>query len=132
MDADRKGAWEFYIELASRIATQPLGDEEGVEETALKSLADLFGTGRQIMRAAGPGAGAFATLLLSLLNHRIRYFTAPWHKRQLEGRLADPAMAGRFRIELRELQSDLRIAADLFALMAGVPPLVQYGGSRRP
>jgi hypothetical protein len=129
-DADRRGAWEFYIELASRIATQPLEDEEGVELTALQSIADLFGVGRQIMRAAGPDAGAFATLLLALLNHRVRYFTAPWHKRREEGRLADPAMAGRFRVELRELQSDLRIAADLFALMAGVPPLAHYGGPR--
>jgi hypothetical protein len=126
-DADRKAAWELYIELASRIATQPLEDQEGVEATALQSIAGLFDTGRKIMRDAGPNAGAFAALLLAMLNQRVRQFTAPWHKHKEEGRLADPVMAGRMRVELSELQTELRVAADLFALMAAIPPLTSYG-----
>jgi hypothetical protein len=124
-DEDRKAAWEFYVELVTRIATQ-LDDEEGVEATALESIFGLFATARQVMRTSGRDAAAFAALILALLNHRVRPFTAPWHKHSVEGRLADPAIAGRFREELRALQGELRAAADALALMAQVPGLTDY------
>jgi hypothetical protein len=126
-DADRRVAWEIYIELSSRVATQPLDDEEGIEATALGSIAGIFDTGRKIMRESGRNAGASSALLLALLNQRLRRFTAPWHKYKEEGRLSDPAMAGRLRVELGELQLELRAVTDLFALMAGIPPLTAYG-----
>jgi hypothetical protein len=125
-DADTKAAWELYIELVTRISTQPLEDEEGVEVTALDSIAKLFGIARDLMRKSGPGAAAFSAFALTLLNYRLRPFTAPWHKRSAEGRLSDPAMAGRFRDELRSLQKDLRAAADVLAAMAQVPRLSDY------
>jgi hypothetical protein len=121
--ADRKAAWELYVELLTRIATQALDDEEGVEVTALESIAGLFPTARQLMRSHGREAAAFAALVLALFNHRVRTFTAPWHKRSAEGRLADPAMAGRFREELRALQGDFRATVEVLARMAQVPPL---------
>ncbi len=124
--ADRKAAWELYIELLTRIATQPLGDEEGVEVTALESIVALFPVARQLLRSHGAEATAFAALVLALINHRVRGFTAPWHKRSTEGRLADPAMAGRFRQELRNLQDDFRAVAKLLARMAQVPPLSDW------
>ncbi|HEX2826293.1 MAG TPA: hypothetical protein VHP37_08100 [Burkholderiales bacterium] len=126
-DADRQAAWALYVELASRIATQPLADEEGVEQAALKSIADLFEIGRAALRAAGREAAACSALVLTLLNGRVRPFTAEWHKHQTEGRFKDPAMSGRFRVELRELQIDLRAAADALAALAGVPRLTEYG-----
>ena len=125
-EADRKAAWEFYVELATRVATQPLGDEEGVELTALESIASLFDTARDLMRRSGPGAAAFSTLVLALLNYRLRPFTAAWHKRAAEGRLGDPAISGRFRDELRDLQADLRATADALAEMAQVPRLSDH------
>jgi hypothetical protein len=125
-EADRKAAWEFYIELATRVTTQPLEDVDGVEVTALESVASLFRSGREIMRKAGPEAAAFATLALALLNWRVRPFTAQWHKLSTEGRLNDPAIAGRFRDELRSLQQDLRSAANALAEMANVAPLTDY------
>lgn len=125
-DADRKAAWEFYVELVTRVATQPLDDEDGVEQTALESVAGLFGSSRQVMRSCGPGAASFAALALALLNYRVRLFTAPWHKRSTEGRLADPAVSGRFRQELGALQQDLRVAADAFAAMADIPRLTDF------
>jgi len=36
-DADRDTAWELYIELLTRITTQPLPQEHGDEEAALVS-----------------------------------------------------------------------------------------------
>ena len=125
-EADSKAAWELYVELVTRVATQSLEDEEGVEATALQSIADLFGFARELMRRSGPGAAAFSAFALALLNHRLRPFTAPWHKRASEGRLGDPAMSGRFRDELRTLQEDLRIAADALTEIAKVPRLSDY------
>lgn len=125
-EADTKAAWELYVELVTRVSTQPLEDEDGVEVTALESIAKLFGIAREIMRKSGPGAAAFSAFALTLLNYRLRPFTAPWHKRSAEGRLSDPAIAGRFRDELRSLQEDLRAAADVLAEMAQVPRLSDY------
>jgi hypothetical protein len=34
-DEDRSAAWEMYIELLTRVATQSLAPEEGDEKTAL-------------------------------------------------------------------------------------------------
>ena len=33
-DDDKSAAWELYVELVTRITTQPLPDEDGDEETA--------------------------------------------------------------------------------------------------
>ena len=125
-DADSKAAWELYIELVTRIATQPLEDEEGVEITALESVQKLFPIARDLIRRSGREAAAFSAFALALLNYRVRPFTAAWHKRSKEGRLRDPAVCGRFRDELRELQQDLRTAADVLADLARVPRLSDY------
>ncbi|MGA7979322.1 MAG: hypothetical protein WCA32_03745 [Chromatiaceae bacterium] len=125
-DADKKAAWELYVELVTRVATQPLGDEDGVEATALESIASLFPLVRKLMRQSGPGAAAFSALTITLLNYRVRPFTAAWHKRSADGRLSDPAISGRFRDELRALQQDLRAVADVLADLIQVPRLSDY------
>lgn len=124
-DADVEAAWELYVELVTRIATQPLDDEDGVEVTALESIASLFGFTRELMRRSGPDSAAFSALALALLNYRVRPFTAAWHKAEMD-RLSDPAVSGRFRDELRYLQEDLRVAADVLADLAQVPRLSDY------
>jgi hypothetical protein len=37
-DPDKEAAWDLYVELLTRITTQPLPDEDGVEQTALDSI----------------------------------------------------------------------------------------------
>ena len=46
-DEDKAAAWELYIELLTRIATQPLDAEHGDEKTALDSVFSLFAITRQ-------------------------------------------------------------------------------------
>jgi hypothetical protein len=41
-DEDKTAAWELYVELLTRITTQPLAPEHGDETTALESVHDLF------------------------------------------------------------------------------------------
>ena len=53
-DADRDAAWELYIEMLTRIVTQPLPREVGDEQTALDSVYALFGITREILASARP------------------------------------------------------------------------------
>ncbi len=41
-EKDKDAAWELYIELLTRIATQPLTIEYGDDKTALESVYNLF------------------------------------------------------------------------------------------
>lgn len=41
-DPDKAAAWDLYIELLTRITTQPLPDEDGVEQTALASIHNQY------------------------------------------------------------------------------------------
>jgi len=46
--ADKGAAHAFHIQLVSRVSTQPLGYEHGVEEAALGSLHTLFEKARDV------------------------------------------------------------------------------------
>ncbi|MYB96693.1 hypothetical protein F4054_20170 [Candidatus Poribacteria bacterium] len=39
---DKNAAWDIYIELLTRITTQPLPNEDDIEKTALDSVYTLF------------------------------------------------------------------------------------------
>ena len=49
-DPDRDAAWDLYVELLTRITTQPLPDEVGVEESALDSVYVLFAITRETLK----------------------------------------------------------------------------------
>ncbi|MGX8699157.1 MAG: hypothetical protein ACSW8F_04410, partial [bacterium] len=47
---DKEAAWEMYVEMITRIVTQPLPREDGDEKTALDSVYSLFPITRQILK----------------------------------------------------------------------------------
>ena len=49
-DVDKKAAWELYVEMLTRIVTQPLNEQHGIEKTALDSIFSLFPTTREILK----------------------------------------------------------------------------------
>lgn len=55
---ERKAAWSLYVELVTRIAVQSLEVDQGLVREALNSLYSLFGTTREVLKAAGPDVGA--------------------------------------------------------------------------
>lgn len=124
-DEDKVAAWELYVELLTRITTQPLADHEGDEETALKSLYAIFGLTREIIRRNGRGCIEFTKIAIVVLNQVIRPFTAKWHRLSLEGAFKDPARCREFREELGELQEKLRDYTGLLADLAGVEDLTK-------
>ena len=121
--ADRNAAWELYIEMLTRIATQPLPTEAGDEKTALDSVYSLFGITRQILKRHGPGTIEFSKVAIPVLNQVVRPFTAKWHKKSLEGALDQESQRAAFRSELQMLQRSLRKYNALLAHVAGVEDL---------
>ena len=122
-DPDRAAAWELYIELLTRIATQHLPPDSGDEAAALKSVADLFPITREILRRHGSGCGEFAKLAIPVLNQAIRPFTAEWHRRSLAKAFDDPATCAEFRAQLAALQVILRGYTRALAAIADVEDL---------
>jgi hypothetical protein len=89
-DQDRKAAWELYVELITRIATQRLDPEEGDEAAALKSIHELFPLTRETIRRNGRYCINFTRIAVVVLNQKVRPFTARWHPRMLAGSSAKP------------------------------------------
>jgi hypothetical protein len=76
---DQLAAHALLSELRTRIATQPLPYQHGVETRALESLRDVFQLTRQAMKDH-PGCAAFASIATKMLNLDLRPVTAKWHK----------------------------------------------------
>ena len=122
-DADRKAAWEMYVELLTRITTQRLPAGHGDEKTALDSVFALFKITRGILREYGPEAIEFSKIAIVVLNQVIRPFTAEWHKKSLTGAFDKPDECDLFRKQLSALQIDLRNYTKLLSDIAGVEDL---------
>jgi len=118
-DHDRDAAWEMYIELLTRITTQPLPIESGDEQSALDSVYSLFPTTRDIIKRHSRHGKEFAKIAIVVLNQIVRPFTAKWHKEALANGFKDKATCERFRKELSELQEDLRKYTAMLGDMAG-------------
>ena len=103
-EKDREAAWELYVEMLTRIVTQPLPKEHGDEKTALDSVFSLFGTTREIMRRKGRECLQFTKIAVVVLNQVVRPFTAKWHKPAIEGGFDNPATRTEFRSDLADLQ----------------------------
>lgn len=123
-DEDKNAAWDLYIELLTRITTQPLDDAYGDEETALKSIYSIFQLTREVIKSNGRHCIEFTKIAIVILNQRIRPFTAKWHKLSEQNAFNDIEKCKEFRWELSILQNDLKIYTQMLADMAGVENLV--------
>src|SRR4051812_32140476 len=141
-DAERRAAWEMYVELATRIAVVELG-AEGLLREALSSLHTLFDTTRDILRRYGPGVAqptrdgslSFGVIAVTVLNGAIRPVLSRWHPELLGYEATRPdgvsivaherewSEAARLRQELTGLRETLLDYADLLGDVAGVSNL---------
>ena len=122
-DADKNAAWALYIELLTRITTQPLPIEHGDEKAALDSVYSLFATTRDVIREYGPECINFTKIAIVVLNQVVRPFTAKWHRKSLAGDLEDETGRTVFREELAVLQEELRKYSRMLADIADVEDL---------
>ncbi len=84
----RQVGWRIFVEMATRIATQPLPEDSGNLREALTSLHTLFGLVRSELKSMPPSSVPLSENELTvegygmlLLNHALRPFLARWHPR---------------------------------------------------
>lgn len=122
--AYRRAAWRLYVELVTRIAVQPLPENEGLLREALHSLYSLFETVRSTLKEAGPDVGAAPDTLggitLAMLNQSLRPFMVQWHPalQDWEARRSPDTSAGdherawseaqTMRAELEQLRQEMQ------------------------
>lgn len=114
---DQKAAHCFLSELRTRIATQSLPYQHGVEARALESLFEVFGHARKAMKD-NPGCEVFARETTRVLNVVLRPVTAKWHRASEAGKLLSRDGGDEFRADLERVQADLREFAARLAEMA--------------
>jgi len=124
-ESDREAAWDLYIELLTRVATQSLADEDGDEQTALDSVYALFSLTREIIKRHGRNCFEFTKLAVVVLNQVVRPFTSRWHRVSLQNGFGKSDTCRQFRTELAELQLILHKYSQMLADMAGVEDLAQ-------
>lgn len=124
-DYDKNAAWELYIELLTRIATQHLDPSHGDEETAIDSIHSLFALTREVIKRQGRHCIEFTKIAVVILNQVIRPFTAKWHGLSVQGAFTEEAQCKAFREELSQLQGSLRQYTKMLADMAGVEDLTE-------
>jgi hypothetical protein len=138
-EAEERAAWELYVELATRIAVQPLSQEEGLIREALASLYSLFPATRQVLRQAGPAVAkspnSFGPIAVEILNRGIRPFIGKWHTQLLAYEQSRPTStpqqehertwerAPEFWAELRSLNDDMLAYSQALAAIARVKTL---------
>jgi hypothetical protein len=103
LSPDQLAAHEFLAELRTRITTQPLPYQYGVEARALESLWEVFGQARKAIEE-NPGCMQFAKDAANMLNVHLRPVTAKWHRAYSEGRLNSRDGADEFRIDLQDVR----------------------------
>ncbi len=124
-DADKNAAWALYIELLTRITTQPLPKDHGDEKTALDSIFSIFGLTRSIIKTEGRDCIEFTKIAIVVLNQVIRPFTAKWHRLSVSGVFQQKERCQEFRNELSMLQKDLSEYTKMLADMAEVEDLTE-------
>lgn len=131
-EKDREAAWELYVEMLTRVSTQPLLAAYGDEKSALDSVHELFPISREILRRNGRECIQFTKIAVIVLNQVVRPFTAKWHPLLLAGALSDPGRRLEFRDELAALQRDLRNYSGLLAQIAEVEDLAALETTAEP
>lgn len=83
--AQRRVAWRLFVEITTRISTQPMDENEGDDGVALASLYSLFQFTRKTvseMEITQNATGeTIETYALDMLNSDLRPFLSKWHPR---------------------------------------------------
>ncbi|GAB3479549.1 hypothetical protein [Nocardiopsis coralliicola] len=148
-DAERRAAWELYVELITRVTVVDLRPDEGLMREALGSVYTLFGSTREILRRYGPdvalrrprGKLSFGAISVAVLNGALRPFLARWHPALTSyeatlpegGDLVAHERAWEHADELRRELAEVRTAlTDLARLLAEVAGVADFHGIASP
>uniref|UniRef100_A0A974A570 PNPLA domain-containing protein n=2 Tax=Bradyrhizobium septentrionale TaxID=1404411 RepID=A0A974A570_9BRAD len=117
MSPDQKAAHDLLTELRTRISTQRLPYQYGVEARALESLWEIFGLTRKAIKD-NLGCQEFAQTATTMLNVVLRPVTAKWHRAKEAGLLDSRDGANDFRIDLAQVREKLVAFAEHLQMLA--------------
>jgi hypothetical protein len=82
--SERNAAWAMYVEISTRIASQPFNMETGRLRAVLNSLYSLFDFTRHVLRDAGSdvahGPQSLGPIAIRFLTEVIAPFTTKWNE----------------------------------------------------
>jgi hypothetical protein len=131
-EVEQQAAWELYVELSTRVSTQPIQLDEGLIQESLESLYTIFSVTRDILKRAGPsvakGPDSFGDIAIKVLNEGIRPFLNKWHPRlsvyedrgDSQYSSFDPPHAEEYYNELAVLQTELEQYIEALAQISGI------------
>src|SRR5947209_2395025 len=117
LSPDQKAAHDLLTELRTRISTQKLPYQYGVEARALESLWEIFGLARKAIKD-NPGCREFAQIATSMLNVVLRPVTAKWHRAKEAGLLDSRDGANDLRADLADVREKLVAFAEQLQMLA--------------
>lgn len=147
-ESQQRAAWALYVELVTRVTVEELDDwdpntfedDDGILREALASLYNVFTITRQIIKDAGPeisdGPNSVGPIAINVLNKGLRPFLAKWHrllsdwehKRPDDVSVVEHEMKwdkyAEMRKELKNLQTELVVYADMLAIISGAKHIV--------
>jgi hypothetical protein len=133
-------AWKLFVELLTRVSTQPLHDGQGRIQSALTSLFGLLGFVRGVLQENVPSqrTGREPTveqLALMMVINDLRPFVTAWNQRFSDWRAKNPEAAetewpfdDECRADLVTLQRNLRTYVHSFGELARVPNVAEIVG----
>ena len=132
-DDARMVAWRLYVEVTTRVSTQPLGADDGLLRESLTSLYGLFTTTREALKASRPsvhnipGDHSVEHFAIRMLNYDLRPFLSSWHPRLKEFEDTHPGVPesawpdrAQCRADLARVTVETLRYAECFAELAGV------------
>ena len=135
-------AWELYVEMVTRTPLGGFSSQEVSLREALNSIYSLIETTVGILKKCGPGVArlkgggdlSFGYLAVSMLNLVVRPLLTGWHPKLRSWERDNPHLDEReweerndFLSALDGISGQLRQYAGLFAEVADVPELIEYG-----
>lgn len=119
----RKAAWQLYVELATRIASQPFDRSTGSIRAALESLYAVYTVTRSILKESGPDVApddrSFGPIAIRFLTEILAPFLLKWHEplREYEAQRASSESVIAYE---REWQSYDAVCSELAGLQEKV------------
>jgi len=124
-DPDKNAAWDLYVELLTRITTQRLPQEHGMELASLESVYKIFDLTRTTLKQHGRKAENFTRIAVIVLNQVIRPFTAKWHRLSSHGAFQDDNLCSEYRRDLAVVQVQLRAYTRILSDLANVEDMTE-------
>jgi hypothetical protein len=135
-EREAEAAWVLFVELSTRISTQPFDDRNGHLRDVLTSLYSVLNETRTVLKGVGPSASNgqmyFPSIALLLITDHIAPFLTHWHEQLSDYEALRPEnrpvleheKAWEYRSacldELRKLQEVSIAYTALFSEIAGV------------